>query len=268
MKHLMLDCYGSIESKLDDVKYINNMLNHIAYEVGVITIAPPFLLPYYYGVDPDDMGVSCFLFLKGGHITIHTFPLRECYFVDMVYDGDYDCDKAYHLFKRLLPFEESRSKDQVSERKVGEFYSLPINAEEDFGPHIFARIKTNIVPTMENVFEFLEDLIDKVDMTPIIRPYVIKDVMNDHTYLSGMVMIAESHISFHYNYKTGIIYFDLFSCKMFDYSIIDVLLKQEYGNLDSYVIIPRGTRHKYNRVSSMIRKENTYNSAWKNNIKE
>ena len=61
---MMLDCYGSTESKLDDVKYINNMLNHIAYEVGVITVAPPFLLPYYYGVDQSDMGVSAFCSLK------------------------------------------------------------------------------------------------------------------------------------------------------------------------------------------------------------
>ena len=268
MKHMMLDCYGSTESKLDDVKYINNMLNHIAYEVGVITVAPPFLLPYYYGVDQSDMGVSAFLFLKGGHITIHTFPLRECYFVDMVYDGEYDVEKAYGLFKRLLPFEVTRSSVQISERKVGEFRTVPVNPDEDFGPHIFARIKANKEPSMENVFEFLEDIIYKVNMTPIIRPYVIKDVMNHYTYLSGMVMIAESHISFHYNYNTGIIYFDLFSCKMFDYSILDKLLKEEYGELLSYVIIPRGTKHKYNRVSSMLKKEEIYNSAWKKNITE
>lgn len=264
----MLDCYGSTESKLDDVKYINNMLNHIAYEVGVVTVAPPFLLPYYYGVDQNDMGVSAFLFLKGGHITIHTFPLRECYFIDMVYDGEYDVEKAYALFKRLLPFEETRSSVQISERKIGEFRNVPVNPDEDFGPHIFARIEASQEPTMENFFEFLEDIIDKVNMTPIIRPYVIKDVMNNYTYLSGMVMIAESHISLHYNYKTGIIYFDLFSCKMFDYSILDKLLKEEYGTLLSYVIIPRGTKHRYNRVSSMLKKEEIYNSAWKKHISE
>ena len=118
MKHTMLDCYGSVESKLDDVKYINNLLNHIAYELNMICVAPPFLLPYYYGVDPEDIGISAFLFLKGGHITIHTFPLRECYFVDMVYDSDYDTNKAYQLFKRLLPFEDDRSIMQIKERKI------------------------------------------------------------------------------------------------------------------------------------------------------
>ena len=117
----MLDCYGSTESKLDDVKYINNMLNHIAYEVGVITVAPPFLLPYYYGVDQNDMGVSAFLFLKGGHITIHTFPLRECYFIDMVYDANMKgknhayLNVYYRLRKPEAPCKSANAKSANSE---------------------------------------------------------------------------------------------------------------------------------------------------------
>ncbi len=266
MKHTMLDCYGSIESKLDDVKYINNLLNHVAYQLNLVSVAPPFLLPYYYGVEPEDIGISAFLFLKGGHITIHTFPLRECYFVDMVYDGEYDENVAYKLFKRLLPFEDERSIINTKERKINEEYILPISSEEDFGPHILAKIDANVVPTMETIFDFLESTIDKIGMTPIIRPYVIKDLMVNPTYLSGIVMIAESHISFHYNYNEKVIYFDLFSCKMFDHSKIKDILIREFGNVSSYVVIPRGTKHKYNKVSNMIQTEKIYNSVWKDNI--
>ena len=109
MLHMMLDAYGATEGRLNDVKFINNSLNSIAEKLGVIPVAPPFLLPYYYGVEPEDIGISSFLFLKGGHITIHTFPLRECYFVDMVFDGLYDEKKAVSLFKKAFPFEDDKT---------------------------------------------------------------------------------------------------------------------------------------------------------------
>ena len=86
MKHIMLDCYGANERQLDDVKLINELLNKLVYKLKLKPIEPPHLLPYYYGSVKEDIGVSGKLLLLGGHVTIHTFPLRTCYFVDIFYD--------------------------------------------------------------------------------------------------------------------------------------------------------------------------------------
>ena len=271
MLHMMLDAYGATEGRLNDVKFINNSLNAIAEKLGVIPVAPPFLLPYYYGVEPEDIGISSFLFLNGGHVTIHTFPLRECYFVDMVFDGVYDEKKAVALFKKSFPFDDEKSTVQVENRDSGVTYERKFDGSEVFGPHIFAKLATDRVPTMDEVFKFLDGLIAKVNMTPIIRPYVLTDSMNNPSYLSGIVMIAESHISFHYNYKTKAIYFDIFSCKMFDYTAILPFLKETWGPVQSYIVIPRGSKHKFlkaNRTNTRHAsgKAIAYNSAWKDNI--
>jgi S-adenosylmethionine/arginine decarboxylase-like enzyme len=87
----MLDCYGANERQLDDVKLINEVLNRLVYKLQIKPIEPPHLLPYYYGSVKEDIGVSGKLLLLGGHVTIHTFPLRTCYFVDIFYDGDFIC---------------------------------------------------------------------------------------------------------------------------------------------------------------------------------
>ncbi|MCX5775200.1 MAG: S-adenosylmethionine decarboxylase [Firmicutes bacterium] len=271
MKHIMLDAYGADESRLNDVKYINNSLNLIAEKIGVVTVAPPFLLPYYYGLEPEDVGISSFVFLKGGHITIHTFPLRECYFVDMVFDGEFDAEKTRGLFKKAFPFDESKSEFLAEDRDQVKTYERPFNPEEIFGPHIFAKIVAKKEPTLDSIFDFLEALIPELNMTPIIRPYVIKNAITNPTYLSGIVMIAESHISFHYNLTTKIIYFDIFSCKMFDYSKIVKLLSKKLGTVTSYVVIARGSKHKFNKASKgnhhpISGKVKAYNSAWKDNI--
>ena len=271
MKHIMLDAYGAKTKNLNDVKYVNNSLAKIAVALGGKTVAPPFLLPYYYGVEPEDIGISAFLFLKGGHLTIHTFPLRECYFVDMMMPEAFDTEKAKKLFNKYFAFTEDMSLYQVAERDISMDEVQPIDGEEVFGPHIMAKIKAKVAPNMEEIFNFLEGIISSVNMTPIIRPYVIKDSMKNPKYLSGIVMIAESHISFHYDMEDKLIYFDLFSCKMFDTSPLKGLLTDKYGTLESYFVTARGTKHKYlkaNRhnkktASNLVKKSS---SAWVNNI--
>lgn len=31
MKHVMLDCYGANQNQLDDIKFINDLLNQLAF---------------------------------------------------------------------------------------------------------------------------------------------------------------------------------------------------------------------------------------------
>jgi S-adenosylmethionine/arginine decarboxylase-like enzyme len=92
------------------------------------------------------------------------------------------------------------------------------------------------------VNRFLEGLIHKIGMTPITRAYGIYDRYEQPKFLSSIVMIAESHLSIHVNLKTNQMFFDIFSCKMFDYSSIQTLLK-DFGIIESWHVVPRGEKH-------------------------
>jgi S-adenosylmethionine/arginine decarboxylase-like enzyme len=96
--------------------------------------------------------------------------------------------------------------------------------------------------TLSETNAFLEGLIQKIGMTPITRAYGIHDRYDQPKFLSSIVMIAESHLSIHINLKTNQMFFDIFSCKMFEYSSIQKLLTQ-FGSLDSWHVVPRGEKH-------------------------
>lgn len=156
MKHVMLDCYGANQNQLDDIKFINDLLNQLAFELNVNPICPPSLIPYYYGKVKDDLGISAYVLLEGGHITIHTFPIRECYFVDVFYDGEFDEKKLYDILLDELPFNESKSFFNIKMRDENNFELLDYDPQKDFGPHLMSKIMVEKPLTMENLFDFLE----------------------------------------------------------------------------------------------------------------
>lgn len=245
MKHTMIDCYGSKNHNLENLVYINDTLNKVAYRLGLEPISTPYLIPYYYGRVKEDIGVSGFLLLKGGHITIHTFPLRECYFVDVFSVKDFDTDYVVDIFESLLPFNRNISTISSSDRRKFESIELPFDPTNNFGPHYLSEIKVEKNLSMDDCFDFLDEFVYKIDMDPITRPYVIKNKVGDSDYLSGIIVIAQSHISIHYDYKKKHAYFDIFSCAAFDYSKVEDLLLT-LGNVISNELVVRGTKHSSN----------------------
>ena len=124
MKHIMLDCYGANERQLDDVKLINEVLNRLVYKLQIKPIEPPHLLPYYYGSVKEDIGVSGKLLLLGGHVTIHTFPLRTCYFVDIFYDGEFSEEDVIEFFSNELPYNKNTSNVEVRKNAMIALYNI------------------------------------------------------------------------------------------------------------------------------------------------
>ena len=265
MKHTMIDCYGSKNHNLENLVYINDVLNKIAYRLGLEPIANPYLIPYYYGRVKEDIGVSAFLLLRGGHITIHTFPLRECYFVDLFSVKDFDSELFTNILESLLPFNREISTISTSDRRKFVNIELPFDPNLNFGPHYLAEIKINENFTMDKCYDFLENLVYKINMDPITRPYVIKDKIDNCEYLSGIIVIAQSHISLHYDYKTNHAYFDIFSCAAFDYSKLeDVILK--LGKVISNELVVRGTKHASN-ILREVEPIKEISSLWQKYIK-
>lgn len=268
MKHTTIDCYGSNQHQLDDMKVINQVLTDVTYQLNLNPICPPAIIPYYYGKVKEDIGISAFVLLEGGHITIHTFPIRECYFVDVFYASDFDEKAVYDFFLEELPFSEKKSIVNTRNRELRAFNVFPYDPLQDFGPHVMVEINTkDEVITMEKMFDFLENMAYEINMDPISRPFVLKSTINDPLFMSGLIVIAQSHISLHYDYNSKMIFGDIFSCAPFDYTILSDYFKQ-LGDVVSSELVARGTKHIYKVKSNVTNAELIANTKWQHVIKK
>lgn len=202
LTHFTLDGFHGFRSRFDDIKLVQEILEELPSVLGLKPVMPPFLLPYYNGVVPEDCGISAFVMLRGGHLTLHTFSFRECFFADLVAPGTFDAQRAQMVLQRTLPCRTVRSQTVVrggdgdfGRRKTRE----TVDPETDFGPHLFLRFSPYRGPTtMDALFELFNTLPQKIDMTPIMRPYVLKTGTGRGGHvLSALTTIAESHISLH-----------------------------------------------------------------------
>ena len=90
-----------------------------------------------------------------------------------------------------------------------------------YGPHLMMDLgdcNPAILDDLEACFKLLNTLPDKIGMTRITQPYVFRYTghIPEDEGITGVTIIAESHISLHTYPKKGYAFVDLFSCKPFD----------------------------------------------------
>jgi S-adenosylmethionine/arginine decarboxylase-like enzyme len=253
MHHFMMDGYQGYRSRFDDIRLVNELLQEIPYRLGTRAVMPPFLLPYYDGVEPEDAGISAFVFLDGGHFTLHTFSYRECFFADLVSRHPIDRRRLRYLLEGALPCETSTDYlvNRVEPGDIAKRFPT-IDATEDFGPHFMLDLEGYTGPSsLESIFNFLETLPPKIDMTPIMRPYVLPldPQQGASGIISGLTMIAESHIALHVNPATQRAHFDIFSCRFFNPDDVLPAIRELLPAASSTEILTaRGSRHRSHRT--------------------
>ncbi len=103
--HLIIDGYSDNQELLQDKAHLRNWLEDCPARIGMNRISPPYVLRYV-GPNPEDWGISGFVFIAESHISIHTFV--ECGYVnvDIFSCRDFDTEKAiedlrdkFQLFK-------------------------------------------------------------------------------------------------------------------------------------------------------------------------
>ena len=249
MYHFILDGYKGYRSRFDDLKLIQELLDEVPYLLGLQPVMPSFLLPYYNGIVPEDCGISAFVFLRGGHMTIHTFSFRESYFADVLAPQDFDIDRLRSLLASALPCEETHV--DFASREKNAFPKIEPDPEVDFGPHCLFEIEEYQGPdTLDSLFKLFDGLPGDIGMTPIMRPYVIRSSCPENgEILSAMTMIAESHLSLHIFLEQQRAYFDLFSCSFFDYPLVLARLNDLLpGEYNYSTLIPRGKNYRHYRT--------------------
>ncbi len=94
------------------------------------------------------------------------------------------------------------------------------------------------------VYDILNKIPEKIGMTKMTLPYVVKWLDNfslGTEGISGFVMIAESHISIHTFPDQDYVFIDIFSCKKFDAELsINYLTKAFEAKSYTENIIKRG----------------------------
>jgi S-adenosylmethionine/arginine decarboxylase-like enzyme len=252
MFHFMLDAYKGYRSRLDDFQLVNEMLEEIPAKFGLKPVMPPFILPYYNGVTPDDCGISSFVFLNGGHFTLHTFSFREAYFADLVSPDRFDPEELAACLLAALPARTHKTGFVERKRALTSPMEATINEAEDFGPHLLMNFPDYRGPaSFEEIFDLFDMLPAHIGMTPIMRPYIVKSAPDGKRIVSAMTMIAESHISLHYFPETREAYFDLFSCRFFDScTVIPKIKRMLRSECAGEVLFPRGSKfHMLKQVS-------------------
>ncbi len=265
MFHFLFDAYNGYRSRLDDIMLVHEFLEEVPLKLGVKTVMPPFVLPYYNGVVPEDCGISAFVFLAGGHFTLHTFSYRGAFFVDFLYPQDFPQEKLRSLIDDVFPSE--RNFQNYVNRTAGERLIRPaVDTKKDFGPHLLFDIEDYAGPhTLDEIFSYLDRLPATIGMTPIIRPYVVKNLIGGQEVISGMTMIAESHIGLHVFRKARKAYFDLFSCSFFDTKKVPLEIgKKLKGRIVHETLISRGS--KYKKYGETAAQKVTLSRAWVGNV--
>jgi len=117
---------------------------------------------------------------------------------------------------------------------------------EPFGPHLTFDIKCNETSALSDynkIFKFLHELPEKIGMTKITQPYVFpySGLVPDDEGITGVVIIAESHISIHTFPLKNYAFIDIFSCKPFDWSNISDIIKETFhADAMDFNIVQRG----------------------------
>lgn len=90
-----------------------------------------------------------------------------------------------------------------------------------FGPHLILEAygcPKELLGDLTRMAEVLDAYPQQLDMTKIMPPYVFRysGAVPDDWGVSGVVLIAESHISIHTFPDKGFVTLDIFSCRDFD----------------------------------------------------
>jgi S-adenosylmethionine decarboxylase len=93
--------------------------------------------------------------------------------------------------------------------------------DEAFGPHLTLDLigcPKEILQDYNLHFKLLKDLPELIGMTSITQPYVFpySGLVSEDKGITGIVIIAESHLSIHSFEDKGYTFIDMFSCKPFD----------------------------------------------------
>ena len=109
MLHLIVDGYGNSREKLEDLQLIYAILDGYPSQIGMTKVMPPYVVTHQ-DREVEDWGVSGFVIIAESHISIHTFPMRQCVNVDIFSCKDFIVEQAVDYVQEKLELSEVRTR--------------------------------------------------------------------------------------------------------------------------------------------------------------
>jgi S-adenosylmethionine/arginine decarboxylase-like enzyme len=260
----MLDAYGCFVEQSNSIMVVNDLLVQLTTSLKMKPVMPPFLVPYYYCADAEDVGVSAFcICANGSHITIHTFPYRSCYFVDILTDQFFSEEEVTNIIRSQIY--ASKVNTNVVDRRVFEETSKDMDVSSDFGPHYMITVE-DVSVDMDGLFKWLDNVAPRINMQAISRPYVIFDKVNDPACISGILVVAQSHIAFHYSIAQRKANLDIFSCSFLENGVVEDILHSSFAGKEKMCLFARGSKHRIQCQNRSRQSRIERDEAWRNNI--
>ncbi len=100
--HLMVDGYEGSYEALASIENVTQFLDTLPKEINMTKIMPPYVFKYDGGDKPEDWGISGFVIIAESHISIHTFPEKGYFSIDIFSCNDFDFDKAIEIIKSFF----------------------------------------------------------------------------------------------------------------------------------------------------------------------
>ncbi len=109
-----------------------------------------------------------------------------------------------------------------------------ITVRSEFGPHLMMDCRQcdpDKINDLDFVFRFLDRLPEEIGMNKVTRPHVIpyEGLIPEDKGITGVVVIAESHMTFHSFTEKDYFFFDIFSCKPFDVETVRDRVIEAFG---------------------------------------
>lgn len=78
--HLLLDCYDADPGRLGNISLVCSVLEELPGLIGMERVGFPQVARF---ADPSKAGVSGLVMIATSHISIHTYTLKRCFFMDV-----------------------------------------------------------------------------------------------------------------------------------------------------------------------------------------
>jgi S-adenosylmethionine decarboxylase len=101
--HLTLDGYGADPGKLNDLSLLFETLNELPAKIGMKKIGFPHLAQFK---DEEIAGISGIIMIVESHISIHTYPNKEYFSMDVYSCRQFDHQLVIDLVKEIYQIKE------------------------------------------------------------------------------------------------------------------------------------------------------------------
>jgi len=91
--HLIIDGYGDNPKLMQDEQFLYQLLDSYPAQIGMTKISSPLVFRYI-GSNPEDWGISGFVFIAESHISIHTFVERRYVNIDVFSCKDFNAKQV------------------------------------------------------------------------------------------------------------------------------------------------------------------------------